>query len=136
MRLFQLSFILLFILVPILVLSENILLTCDNQQSQINNLTIFNTELKQDNKNLTLEKNYYKDLYEDFNTNLTNREVILLYQNIYNLNQNITALKEEINNRVTIFSLEIGISIISLSALSVTLIELTLSWLRRRNEKK
>ncbi|MBU5537153.1 MAG: hypothetical protein QW818_01795 [Candidatus Aenigmatarchaeota archaeon] len=78
---------------------------------------------------------YYRELYESKNTGLTNKEVIeinknltIIYQNISNLFKKI----ENIENRFKIFSLEFGISIIGLTTMGVTIVEVILNILIRK----
>ncbi|MCM8803545.1 MAG: hypothetical protein NC827_09645 [Candidatus Omnitrophica bacterium] len=120
--------------------------TAQNQQQYVDcnysEYEIKISKLEQDITNLTKQlehyKNlseYYKKLYESKDAGLTNKEVIeinknltIIYQNISNLFQKI----EEIENRFTIFSLEFGLSIVSLTAVGVTIIEIIINFLRKK----
>ncbi|MEM5799372.1 MAG: hypothetical protein QXZ43_01765 [Candidatus Aenigmatarchaeota archaeon] len=121
-------------------------ITTPNQQQCVecnyNEYEIKISKLEQSITNLTNQLDYYKnlseyyrELYESKNTGLTNREVIeinknltIIYQNISNLFQKI----ENIENRFKIFSLEFGVSIISLTAIGVATVEVILNILRRK----
>ena len=77
-------------------------------------------------RNLT---NYYKILYESQDVNVSNLQLINLNTNIQVLNQKV----ENLENKITLFSFEVGFSIVSLSVLCTTLVELII---RRRKKKK
>lgn len=107
----------------------------------IANLTICEQEKTNLNNSLEYYKNlstYYKDLYESQEINITNRELINIYNtlNLFQSDLNITNTNiENLHKRLTIFSLEFGISLLSLAGISVAIIEATLHWRRKRKHE-
>jgi len=97
------------------------------------NLSVLNQDLANLSEELRYYKNlseYYKQLYESKEINVTNRELISIY-NI--LNQNFTDFSTrigKIEDSLTIFSLEIGLSIVG----GVALIELIFFYFRRKKK--
>lgn len=84
---------------------------------------------------------YYKELYLNKEINVTNRELINIYNNYHILNQNITDLGtkiERLEKKTTIFSLEVAGISIGFSLLGITLIEFIINRLRKKKngEKK
>lgn len=126
--------------------------SCIDCSVEINNLSIQISELYQEIDylnlsliNMTLERDYYKNLsdyyqflYESKEINITHRELINIYNtlNLFKSDLNITNTKiDNIDDRLTIFSLEFGFSIISLAGISVAIIEAALHWRRRRRAR-
>lgn len=114
---------------------------CPNCDEQVNRLLLNISELNQNITNLTFERNYYKNLseyyeglYLNHTENITIGQIILLTENMQILNQNVTNLKEEINKKITIFSLEVGFSILSISAIAVTIIEFLLNHKKKNKQ--
>lgn len=104
-------------------------------------LIIINQTLNNALENLSFYQNQteiYKTLYEDMNVSVSNRELINIYNTINILNANITQIGTKIDkleNKMTIFSIEVGVSIISLSLIGATLIEIVIRWRRRRQRE-
>lgn len=112
----------------------------DQTNPLIANLTICEQDRSNINESLEYYKNlsgYYQELYESKEINITNRELINIYNtlNLFQSDLNVTNTKiENVDKRLTIFSLEFGISIISLAGISVAIIEATLHWRRKRKQ--
>lgn len=83
-------------------------------------------ELNQTLKNVTQEKEYYKTLYQNMTTNVTNLELIQIKQNISVLNQQIQQLNVTISNVERNMEILIGksqkIEIVFGSLVTITLI--------------
>ena len=139
--------LMILLIIPVVVSeASQSTVTCPDYSSTINSLEINLTKNTLLINNLSNDvdyyKNlseYYKNLYESKEVNITNRELIFLYQNINNLNQNITNLGDEINilqKKLTLFSFEVGISLVSLTAISIFGIELFIRWKQKRKSKQ
>jgi hypothetical protein len=97
----------------------------DQTNPLIANLTICEQDRGNLNESLEYYKNlsnYYKELYESKEVNVTNRELISLHQNIFILNQNITDLHTEIGElrqEISFFHItfELSLALISLTIL-------------------
>lgn len=124
---------------------------CSNEINSLSiNLSIMNQTNQNLFQNLTYSENmseyyknlseYYQELYLNKEINITNRELIQMYNTFNILNKNISNLTTKVENlekKITIFSFKVGISILSLTGLSVLGIELMLKIFRRKkNENK
>lgn len=106
--------------------------------SQTNPLSIKIIELNQSLNdalsNLTYyinQSDYYQRLYESKEVNVTHRELIQIYNTLNNFELSLADIK----NKFSIFTFQIGLSIIGLTGIGVSLVELTLWYFRRRKKK-
>jgi len=115
-----------------------------NCSSETLPLQITINELNQTIKDLEINlsyyenlSNYYKFLYESKEVNVTHGELIQIFNTLnsfqWNLNQTNNTLND-IKNKFSIFTFEVGISIVGVTGISVGLIELTLWYFKRRKK--
>lgn len=130
--------VLIILLVPSVFAADSSINQQKSAECNYSEYEITISKLKQNITNLTEQINYYKnlseyykELYENKNANLTNREIIEFKNNLTVIHQNISNLFqriENIENRLTIFSLEFGVSIVG----GVALIEIVLYFSRKK----
>lgn len=81
---------------------------------------------------------YYKFIYESKEVNVTHGELIqiinILNNYQWNLNQTNKTLND-IKNKFSVFTFEVGISILGVTGISVGLIELTLWYMKKRRKR-
>lgn len=115
-------------------------------QTEINliktDLLVLNQACKNISEQLDIYKNssqFYQTLYEDKQVNVSNRELINIYNTLTIINTNISQLNQRIDNlenHYTLFSIEVGMSLLGLSAVEVILFEVVVRWWRNRKKKE
>jgi hypothetical protein len=81
--------------------------------------------------------NRYKLLYESKEVNITHGELIQIFNTLNQLNFNYNQTNQTLNdiqNKFSIFTFEVGISILGVTGISVGFIELTLWYFKRRKK--
>lgn len=134
------------LLVPFVLGSAPDQTTCECNISQLNtvktDLIVLNQTYNQTLSQLAdymNSTNFYKDAYESKNITVTNRELMNIYNSINIINMNISQLNQRmdhIENKFTLFSIEVGLSVIGLSAIEVVVFEIVVRWWRNRKKNQ
>ncbi len=127
---------------PVQELNQQPQYNCSSETTPLEiNILELNERINSLQENLTYYQNlseYYKYLYESKEVNITHGELIQIFNTLNNFQWNLNQTNENITklgDKFSIFTFEVGISILGVTGISVGLIELTLWYFKRRKKK-